>query len=736
MTIGRRNLPTKLTLLVSVAIIATPASAQEAENARSDTNPGSSNEIIVTANRRQQNLIDVSSAVSAISEEDLQRTGTDNFERLASTVPGLTMNQANRNRSVFNIRGIGTTVFGANSQDPVSVYINDAPVTDTYGALFQPDLRLFDVERVEVLRGPQGTLYGSGSLGGTIRILTNKPEPNNFAASGRVDLGVTEGGGLRQRYDLMANLPITEDRLGLRVVGYFRDEEGWVENLGTGTRNDTVDWGLRASLIWTPSVNTDFLATLIYQDSKPEDADGWNRANGQFKSRSTIATPLVGNFLNLNLTASHKFDGFADLTSSTTLHQTKTASLADLGDLFGTGQSVINNSDPWDSEFFTQEVRLTSNGSGPFRWVLGGFYMDRKTNVDFLIVAPGLDALFGGALGSDNYFASELITTSNERAIYADATYTLTPRFDVFGGIRLFETNMTYQEPNRVILGVSSSFSNEVKQTGTTWRAGMSFKPTESSQVYFSASKGFRVGQANPNRGPSLVDPNDVVIAEGYAPDSTLNWELGFKGAFADGRVRFNVALFRIDWSNIQLDFTRTSDRLNYTANAGKAVSQGVEFDLTARPVDGFELGLALTLQNSEIKEIDPASAIQTGVQVGDRLPGSVETKVSGFAQYSHSLPGGSEVFARVDGSYVGSSPNSFPIFPVLGVPSPYFAMNEAYENFDLQIGWRNDRWDVSLYAENLTNNDSFILDANGLATNDVTTLRPRTIGIRASFRY
>jgi len=231
----------RLLATASAAALCLPAIAlaQEAGSGAVE----SAQDIVVTANRRAESVQRVPSAVTAISGDELEARGADSFEGFARSVPGLTLNQTTKNRATFSIRGIATNTNGlANTQDPVAVYINDTPVTDTYAAAAQPDLRLFDVERIEVLRGPQGTLFGSGSLGGTVRIITKKPDATKFEAAGRVDLGVSEGGGLRQRYDAMVNVPIAEDRLGLRVVGYYRDEEGWVRNTMLGTRNDTIDW--------------------------------------------------------------------------------------------------------------------------------------------------------------------------------------------------------------------------------------------------------------------------------------------------------------------------------------------------------------------------------------------------------------------------------------------------------------------------------------------------------------
>ncbi|WP_182911937.1 TonB-dependent receptor [Sphingomonas cavernae] len=725
----------------AIAWTATPGAAQTTP-APKDEPIEESKEIIVTATRRQESLQDVSGSVSALSNTQLERRGIDNFENLAPSIPGLTLNQAVKNRATFNIRGIATNVNGSNTQEPVSVYINDAPVTDTFAAAVQPDLRLFDVDRVEVLRGPQGTLFGSGSLGGTIRILTKRPDASKFEGAARIDLGVTEGGALRQRYDAMLNVPILDDQLAIRAVGYYRNEDGWVRNVTLGTRNDTVDWGGRVALLWAPGDDTSVRAEVIHQDSDPEDGDSWNPALGKFTSGAAISEGRPARFTTYNLTLEHDIEGVANLMSSTTYQQSHTGRFLDVGDLLGVGLPVLQQSSPWDSEFFTQEVRAVSNTDSPFQWVTGLFYIDRKTDINFLIRVPGLGALFGIPIPDDAFFVTDITTKSKELAIYADVSYQLTDKLKISAGARGFETKVSYSEPDRRVLNFATggfdtvSFVNKGKDSSLTWRAALSYEPNDDTLLYASVSKGFRIGQVNANRGPSAIDPTDVVIPEAYKPDSTINYELGVKSTFADGRITANLAAFYIDWKDIQVDSVRVSDFLNFVANAGRAHSMGLELDINARPVDGLDLSLATTIQESEIDEIDPAASLQSGVVEGDRLPGGIKFKISGSAQYTWDLASDWQAYVRVDAQHVGSSTNNFSNTAGTNIPSPFFAMNEAYENVNASIGFLTEGWELVAYVENLTNDDSFIINQGGRFPNSVNTLRPRTFGGRATFKF
>ena len=211
-------------------------------------------EIIVTATRRSERLQDVPLSITAFSQEDLSTKGIVGYEGLAREVPGVVLNRPTANFNNFTARGIATNGYGANLQNTVAIYIDELPIS-TIGNTTVMDPNLFDVERIEFLRGPQGTLFGSGSLSGALRILTKSPDLNAFDAAAMVDTGVTDGGSLRQRYNGMVNVPLVDDKLALRVVGFYRDEEGYLDNIGTGVEdsNTLIDWGGRAILLWKPN---------------------------------------------------------------------------------------------------------------------------------------------------------------------------------------------------------------------------------------------------------------------------------------------------------------------------------------------------------------------------------------------------------------------------------------------------------------------------------------------------
>jgi outer membrane receptor protein involved in Fe transport len=224
-------------------------------------------------------------AVTAFESEDIVKWGFDGYRDWAGRVPGLSIQGTDTNRSYFIVRGVSTANGGGNTQYPVATYIGDIPVTDTYGAFQSPDLRLFDVQSVEVLRGPQGTLFGSGAMGGAVRVLVNEPEVDHASAIGRVGFSSTEHGDWSQQYDFMGNVPLVDDSLALRFVGYYRDDGGFVDNVGLDIEdaNSVETWGGRAMLKWLPNDDVEVLLSVLHQDSDPREestrhSGNWNVA--------------------------------------------------------------------------------------------------------------------------------------------------------------------------------------------------------------------------------------------------------------------------------------------------------------------------------------------------------------------------------------------------------------------------------------------------------------------------
>src|SRR6478752_2103504 len=304
--------------LIALMAAATPAVAQTSAAPREAT-VSTVEEVVVTATRRKERLQDVPLSITAFSQAELTQKGVVGFEGIARETPGVVLNQASNNNARFTVRGISTNGWGAGLQTTTTVYLDELPLT-TIGNTVTLDPAMYDVERVEFLRGPQGTLFGSGSLSGALRVLTKSPDLTGYAASVQADIGYTpDGDGVRQRYNGMVNLPLVKDQLALRMVGFYRDEDGFIDNLGTGVKNANAlkDVGGRAVLLWAPNDRLSVKLLASYEDSDPKDAAMTTPSLGDRKRYSTIPDQYTTKTQVYNGTLEYQFDG-ARLTSSST----------------------------------------------------------------------------------------------------------------------------------------------------------------------------------------------------------------------------------------------------------------------------------------------------------------------------------------------------------------------------------------------------------------------------------
>ncbi|MDX1570513.1 MAG: TonB-dependent receptor, partial [Xanthomonadales bacterium] len=473
-------------------------------------------EVVVTATRRSESLQDVSGSLSALTTEDILDLGLDNLQGFARLVPGTQLHQPLKNRSVFTIRGINTDIGDTQlTQEPVALYINDMPATNPYAELVQPDLALYDIERIEVLRGPQGTLFGSGSLGGAVRIITRQPVMNETEASFRVDFADVSEAGLRQRYDGMVNVPLVEDKLALRAVAYVRDAEGWVENTNLGLENGTEDWGARLALQWYPSEKLSARFEVLYEDSDPGDADSWNPEFGEFKRFSLIDESRPYELLMTNATLEYDF-GFASLLSSTNFKSVDTSWRTEFGEIPGIG-AIVNQSPFFNYDSAVQEFRLVSNSDGPIDWVAGLYYFDNEVDslldVEIRGLQEFLQAILGpGAMTAGKLIAAGAVQESEELAAYGDLTWQFSSDWSVSAGLRVFETETVFDQGPSLVFDFATlqdlmvpGFVNVADDNDFTWRTALSYTPNDDRHFYATISKGFRVGQVNPNNGPSFV---------------------------------------------------------------------------------------------------------------------------------------------------------------------------------------------------------------------------------------
>ena len=750
-------------LASAVAVTAAPAFAQSAagqtvQPPADQTSDGSSgDDIVVTATRRSERLQDIPLSVTAFSQEELTQKGMVGFEGIARETPGVALNKATDNNARFTTRGISTNGWNAGLQNTTTGYLDELPLT-TIGNSITLDTTLFDVERVEFLRGPQGTLFGSGSLSGALRILTRSPNLKHFDASALVDLGVTpDGGGIRQRYNAMINVPLATDVAALRVVCFHRNEEGYLDNIGTGVKNSNrlKGYGGRAILLVKPTDRLGIRLMAMYENSGPEDASLLTPSLGERKRSSSRPDRYTSKTQIYNATLDYDFD-WAHLTSSSTYSINKGDFDVDLAGTFGPTLAIPFLMDiDYRTKSFVQETRLVSRSDGGLDWVIGGFYLHRdldtfrmdRTTPAFM-TARGLSGL------TDSVFAQYVNNTTNyELAGFGELTYNFTDKFSATGGLRYGKYGVTartlaggFNSPYftralffipgaiPIVATAPSTFTTPTAER-LSWKGSLTYRPSRDLTLYGSVSTGYRTPVYNARAGTPGPLPNDLVIPQGASSDKLVNYELGLKGRWLNGRLTAALAAYYIDWSNIQVQANRVSDSAQFATNIGGAYSRGLEAEIRFTPATGLTFGLNGALNRAKVDRLTTQEAQISGAVPGVRLA-SPKVQGSFYGTYNYSLGGNANGFSSFQIQHVGSFPNMFPNTPgTLGTRSPLYGFTDAYTHINLQSGVTIGELNVTLYVENLTNSrkttyihpEAFVYSRYGI-------LRPRTFGIRIGY--
>ena len=751
------------------ALVMTIAGTAEAQ--AEETRPVVIEEVIVTATKRAESVQDIPQAITAVSGKDLAAKGIENYEDLTRTVPGV-IATGGSNFNKFVVRGIQTSngTSSSGEQKLVAIYLDDLPLTSF--SVLTPDIRPYDVGRVEVLRGPQGTLFGSGSLTGAIRYVTNKADPSGYDASVDLDVGKTKGDSNRLRLSGMVNVPLVEDELALRLVAYTRDEDGWVNYAGQNGRknsNTSNDWGVRGSVRWQPTEQLTATVMVTSDHNEVGDSSLYDPTLGVNVARRDFPFKVDLDLDSVNATIEYDL-GWADLTSATVLARSKTGWNLDL-------DGVLTNVMPFyfqekiDTDSVVEDFRLVSKKGGRFDWVAGLFYLDQKSDYADSFNVPE------AFLASLNITGLTPILTPNadtsmdlrkktnfEAALYGEASYHLNESLTFTVGARASQYEFIDQDKGigfstptlipsvfKALFGLGGSNVAKVQsvaRTNTTGKKtkligkfGVEWQPTSDQTYYGLASQGFRrshpTGPAANNGGQSLINPNDpAIIPQMAAADSLWNYEVGAKNIWMDGRLRTTLAAYYIDWGPMQVPLVRSSDATPYVGNVGKARSVGLEAEVDALVSENLEGGFNFTLQDAEVTELSATDALISGAVVGAKLA-SPEFKAGGYVRYNWRLPDGANLFVRIDAQHVGAYVNAFPNTAGVATPNAAFAKIPSYENVNASLGWEKGNLKAIVYTENLTNTDSPIfIDAANYSLNRYGTLRPRTIGLRLGWKY
>ena len=701
-------------------------------------------EIVVTATRRAQPLQDVPASVAVVDPDQFAQGGLNSLADVLAYVPGVIFNDNGApGQGSVTMRGV-TNIFSTAS---VGIYIDDIPygseTSFAEGANFALDALLADIDRVEVIKGPQGTLYGASSMGGALRYITREPSLTEVHGKISSDFSETYHGGFNQLYKGSVSVPLVHDMLALSVSGFYQDADGFIDETSRSLKdvNSAKLQGGSAALLFEP---TDKLKVkLNYMNQKfdfqnanavPFDVTTGTPTAGRYNEVAPTNTPTAIKFELAGATLEYQL-GWATATAVSSYQKFSQKALDDLTQAFGPfvdnavgdppgTNSVLLNFDI-TTERIADEVRLTSSSNGKLEWITG-LYFTRESSSNFqgTIVSP---ATF-------NLVQQIFPSGYKEYAGFGDVTYYITPQFDTTLGLRLSHNEASVSFSGTGVFAGPDIDQRTVTDNVKTYLFNARYRPTKDLSLYARIASGYRPASAN----LALIDPNTgQQLSEPFIKaDSLWSYEVGAKGAVADGVFSYDAAVYHINWKDLQV--FRSFMGVNVGGNADSNVLiNGVETTFTFRPIKALSLIASASYSSSELAHDDAS----IGARESEQLPGIPKWTFSFTGNYEVPLTDQLKGFLAGGVNYKGDTKTSFfggtaangtPLVP----SSPNYTIPH-YTTADLRLGVSiMDRYQVSLYATNLFNEYGYQSATTASFGGTATILRPRTVGavLSASF--
>lgn len=690
--------------------------------------------IVVTADKWKEPLNDVPMAVTVITGGDLASNHDFQLQDYVNQVPGMNLISASPVANQLVIRGVTTGAAAINGT--VAAYVDETPWTSEgpfANPNLTPNLDTYDMQRIEVLEGPQGTLYGANALGGLMKYVTNPPDPSRFAASAEAGGSTVENGSYGFDLHGMVNVPLASG-LALRAVGWDSYYPGYIDDPSRGLTdiNGIHVSGGRASLLYQPTDSFSIRLNVLEQDLSAGDLNtvdlnpgSLTPLYGSYAHERLISQPSLTKDELLNATEEWNLR-FGTLLSTTSYSYTPESVLDDATGLYGAFFKpmgvAVSESEPVTN--LTQEVRISSpSDSRPLLWQMGGYFNNehsREYEQLFLIDPMSHQVLYSYPTNLGEY---HIEPTYQEFAGYADLDYFIVPKFDIAVGGRYSSNNQTYGQVSTGLISGATDFKTSSSDSVVTWSADARWHWTQNTMLYTRVATGYAPG------GPNDVLPGSQ-LPLAYKASTTTNYEFGTKGRYLDGALSADVSLFRINWTRIQIE--ALVGTLAGITNGGQARSQGFEWSFGYVPVAGVTLNLNGAYTDAYLTQALPGPTV--GAE-GAMLPYDPRFSSNLSAKYEHSLFAEYACFVGVDWRYFGSR---FADFQSITGPRQHLG---GYNVADLRTGIETDRYSVTFYVKNLSNTMSYTSVASntyagGLGPQYGTVLTPRTVGIDLSAWY
>jgi len=729
--------------------------------------------VTVTAQKRKEDASKVPISMSVLGGEELQAQHITDITDVTRAVPNVSfsgqgLGGAGPGLSNIEMRGVASSA-GSNT---TGIYLDDVSMTTrNIFSLGAAEPKFFDLERIEVLRGPQGTLYGAGSMGGTVKFISNQPDLHQTSTDLTSEISSTQGGGVNYQLTAVQNAPLIPGELAVRVGVLQGRTSGYIDQVDSSGHKvaSNINWErdtvLRLGVKWKPTTQLSIAPSLFYQQVHTGDIDASYLDLAPNKTSKTVREPGVDKLTVPSLTVGYDFGG-ADLTSVSSYFQrifnrTQDGTAVNsqyigsvlnglpdspvgLGDAVGVLPSaVLLNNRVFQ---FSQELRLASKsyepGRTPLTWIAGAYYSNLRTALydnepvfgitdtfSSFGVDPADPNLLGSATPNDMVYQSLRRYKTTQAALFGELVYHFTPSFYGTAGARYIKSKDSLdQDLNYYFADGPQHIQRGANGSAITPKVALTWEVTPNETVYGTAAKGARLGSEN-RFIPTGVCGQDLKnqgltngVPASYGPDSLWSYELGSKSKLLDNRLNVNLAAFYINWKKLQQDVQLPICGFDYETNIGGAKSVGFELEVKGKPNANLTLGVAGGYTNAEVT----SDVALLNVKSGDPVAGVPRYNVTVTADYSFDITGSVSGFVRGSSSWVGSSHGS------LVKTDPDYA-RPGYNTINLSAGANYNAWQVSLFAKNLFNDQKVIQRPNVEFVNEGYRLRPRTIGISLS---